>query len=197
MTSFSFLWLVQALARESHSRKFDLNITQSMKTLWQEYSAAARSYSSAPFRTHSASTMTWNNWETIAETWSYLFRWRSRCCRRHPYLSSLRKTENYETEINLGTLKQEGTPHSLVFTTGKPQERMTINKGAPLARKVEGKMSFDGGQNSFIMTIISPDVRNCLPWCLERKTIWRKMVAPKRSLKKRLINFLVWKMPYF
>ena len=72
---------------------------------------------------------------------------------------SLIKTENYETEINLGNLTQSGTPHSLVFATGKPQERMSIDKGAPLERNLEGKMSFEEGQNSFVVTIISPDRR--------------------------------------
>ena len=41
--------------------------------------------------THFASVMSMNNWEMIAETPSYIFRWRSRCCRRRLCLSSLTK----------------------------------------------------------------------------------------------------------
>jgi len=40
-------------------------------------------------RTHFASVMTLNNCEIIAETWSYIFRWHSRCCQRHLCLSSV------------------------------------------------------------------------------------------------------------
>ena len=32
--------------------------------------------------------MTWNNREIIAEMRGYISRWRSRCCRRHPYSTS-------------------------------------------------------------------------------------------------------------
>ena len=39
--------------------------------------------------THFASIMTLNNWEMITETWSYIFRWRSRCCRRRVCVNSL------------------------------------------------------------------------------------------------------------
>ena len=44
------------------------------------------------FRIHFASIMTWNNWEIIAETRSYIFRWFSRCRRRRVCLSSLTPT---------------------------------------------------------------------------------------------------------
>ena len=42
---------------------------------------------------HFASITTWNNWEIIADTRSYICRWRSRCCRRRPCLSSQITTE--------------------------------------------------------------------------------------------------------
>ena len=45
-------------------------------------------FNSRIFRIHFASIMTWNNWEIMAETRSYIFGWRSRCRRRHPCLSS-------------------------------------------------------------------------------------------------------------
>ena len=75
---------------------------------------------------------------------------------------------------------------------------MLIDKSAPFARKVEGEMSFEEGQNSFVMTIISPDRKM---WEIvylgdQSWTIWRKMVAPKLFLK-RFINFLVWKVSFF
>ena len=40
-------------------------------------------------RTHFAIVITLNNWETIAETRSYIFRWRSHCGRSPVFLSSL------------------------------------------------------------------------------------------------------------
>ena len=40
-------------------------------------------------KTHFASVMTLNNWEMIAETRSYIFRWRSRCRRRRVCVNSL------------------------------------------------------------------------------------------------------------
>ena len=47
-------------------------------------------FDSQIFRIHFASIMTWNNWEIIAETRSYIFRWFSRCRRRRVCLSSLK-----------------------------------------------------------------------------------------------------------
>ena len=48
VTSISFLWLVVALPRESHSREIcDLKINRSIKTPWQEYSGVACSFSLA------------------------------------------------------------------------------------------------------------------------------------------------------
>ena len=44
-------------------------------------------------RTHFSSIMTLNNWKMIAETRSYIFRWRSRFRRRRVCLSSLIATE--------------------------------------------------------------------------------------------------------
>ena len=46
-------------------------------------------FNSRIVRTYLASVMTLNNWEMIAETRSYIFRWRSRCRRRCVCLSSL------------------------------------------------------------------------------------------------------------
>ena len=43
-----------------------------------------------------ASVMTLNNWETIAERRSYIFRWRSRCRRRRVWLSSLICKDNVD-----------------------------------------------------------------------------------------------------
>ena len=40
-------------------------------------------------KTHFESIVTLNNWETIAETRSYIFRWRSRCRRRRVCVNSL------------------------------------------------------------------------------------------------------------
>jgi len=44
-------------------------------------------------RTHFSSIMTLNNWKMIAETRSYIFRWRSRFRRRRVCLSSLMREE--------------------------------------------------------------------------------------------------------
>ena len=46
-------------------------------------------FNSRIVRTHFASVMTLNNWEMIAETRSYIFRWRSRCCWRRVCVNSL------------------------------------------------------------------------------------------------------------
>ena len=46
-------------------------------------------FNSRIVRTYSSSMMTLNNWKMIAEMSSYIFRWRSRFCRRRVYLSSL------------------------------------------------------------------------------------------------------------
>ena len=46
-------------------------------------------FNSRVVRTHFSSIMTLNNWKTIAETRSHIFRWRSRFCRRRVCLSSL------------------------------------------------------------------------------------------------------------
>ena len=46
-------------------------------------------FNSRVVRTHFSSMMTLNNWKMIAETRSYIFRWRSCCRRRRVCLSSL------------------------------------------------------------------------------------------------------------
>ena len=46
-------------------------------------------FNSRIVRTHFASVMTLNNWQVIAETPSYIFRWRSHCRRRLVCLNSL------------------------------------------------------------------------------------------------------------
>ena len=46
-------------------------------------------FNSRIVRTHFSDIMTLNNWKTIAETRSHIFRWRSRCCRLRVCLSSL------------------------------------------------------------------------------------------------------------
>ena len=46
-------------------------------------------FNSRIVRTHFSNIMTLNNWKMIAETRSYIFRWRSRFRRRHGCLSSL------------------------------------------------------------------------------------------------------------
>ena len=46
-------------------------------------------FNSRIVRTHFSNTMTLNNWKMIAETRSYIFRWRSRFRRRRGCLSSL------------------------------------------------------------------------------------------------------------
>ena len=46
-------------------------------------------FNSRIVRTHFASVMTLNNWEMITETRSYMFRCRSRCCRRRVCVNSL------------------------------------------------------------------------------------------------------------
>ena len=48
-------------------------------------------------RTHFSSIMTSNNRVIITETRSYIFRWRSRCCRRCVCLSSLLNTPQWST----------------------------------------------------------------------------------------------------
>ena len=64
-------------------------------------------FNSRIVRTHFASLMTLNNWEMIAGTRSYIFRWRSRCRRCCLWLSSLsigpgtgKKAQNYKTRKN-------------------------------------------------------------------------------------------------
>ena len=47
-------------------------------------------FNSRKVKTHFLSIMTLNNWKIIAETWSYIFRWRSRRRRRRVCLSSLK-----------------------------------------------------------------------------------------------------------
>ena len=56
-------------------------------------------FNSRIVRTHFSSIMTLNNWKMIAETWSYIFRWRSPFRGRRVCLSSLLITrcENVET----------------------------------------------------------------------------------------------------
>ena len=46
-------------------------------------------FNSSIVRTHLSSIMILNNWKMIAETRSYIFRWRPRLCRRRVCLSSL------------------------------------------------------------------------------------------------------------
>ena len=57
-------------------------------------------FNSRILRTHFSSVMTFNNWKMIAETRSYIFRWRSRFGRRRVCLSSLlsaaRQQPNFE-----------------------------------------------------------------------------------------------------
>ena len=50
-------------------------------------------FNSRIVRTHFSSIMTLNDWKMIAETRSYIFRWRSRICRRRVCLSSLLSQE--------------------------------------------------------------------------------------------------------
>ena len=50
-------------------------------------------------RTHFSSIMSLNSWKMIAETRSYIFRWRSRFRRRRDCLSSLMLTPNAHSEF--------------------------------------------------------------------------------------------------
>ena len=54
-------------------------------------------FNSRMLRTHFARIMTWSNRKMVAERRSYIFRWRSRCCRRRVCLSSLILHERGQT----------------------------------------------------------------------------------------------------
>ena len=61
-------------------------------------------FNSRRVRTHFEGTMALNNWEIIAETRGYIFRWRSRCCRGLVCLSSLMllmTATKFESVLNL------------------------------------------------------------------------------------------------
>ena len=66
-----------------------------VSTRWQMFNFVFLSlkrwfqFNSRKVRTHFATVMTLNNWEMIAETRSYIFRWRSRCRRRRVCVNSL------------------------------------------------------------------------------------------------------------
>ena len=66
-----------------------------VSTWWQMFNFVFLSlkrwfqFNSRKVRTHFATVMALNNWEMIAETRSYIFRWRSRCRRRRVCVNSL------------------------------------------------------------------------------------------------------------
>ena len=64
-----------------------------------------------------SSTMTLNNWKMIAETRSYIFRWRSRFRRRRVCLSSLikRNHDRLENPLNLVDLRDPSKRHRSVW----------------------------------------------------------------------------------
>ena len=77
MTSFSGVWTTLAY------RMTNVNFVHLWPKRWFQFNSRI-------VRTHFSSIMTLNNWKMIAETRSYIFRWRSRCRRRRVYLSFLR-----------------------------------------------------------------------------------------------------------
>ena len=68
-------------------------------------------FNSRILRTHFSSIMTLNNWKMIWETQSYIFRWRSRFCRRRACLSSLmticRRSLYHENKESRRNLRQK------------------------------------------------------------------------------------------
>ena len=76
MTSFAFVWTTWA---------YD----DKCSILSPNFPSADSNLNSRIVRTHFASVMTFNIWKMIAETRSYIFRWRSRFRQRRVCLSSL------------------------------------------------------------------------------------------------------------
>ena len=79
---------------QGHTRKFQKRRSQRQrqchKSTIGKYNRASRAARTlALFVAHYASVMTLNNWETIAETWSYIFKWRFLCRQCCVRLSSL------------------------------------------------------------------------------------------------------------
>ena len=66
-----------------------------VSTIWQKFNSVLLSlkrwfqFNSWIVRTHFATMMTLNNSEMTAETRSYIYRWRSRCCQRRVCVNSL------------------------------------------------------------------------------------------------------------
>ena len=70
-------------------------------------------------RTHFASVMTLNNWEMIAETRSYTFRWCSRCCRHRVCLNSQSWVRTRSSQVQ----NKKKTLSSSLFQRYKLSER--------------------------------------------------------------------------
>ena len=88
-------------------------------------------FNSRIVRTHFSSKMTLNNCEIIAETGSYIFRWRSRFRRRRVCLSSLllnRRTATWNLFVSWFTLRLNGTLH-LTFTKIESASNYSVHKG--------------------------------------------------------------------
>ena len=88
---FSFLNISQTFWNELFGSCVD-DETLSLKRWFQ--------FNSRIVRKHFASIMTWNNWEIIAETRSYTFRWRSRCRWLRLSLSFLFLNQDRRQEAN-------------------------------------------------------------------------------------------------
>ena len=100
-------------------------------------------------RTHFSSIMTSNNWKMIAETQSYIFRWRSCFCRRRVCLSSLLKLFSFAVPWNFIYLiayiyylwayhwsTQWSPPSWPDSSTGRALHRQRIGQGLSLVRSL-------------------------------------------------------------
>ena len=76
-------------------------------TWWQMFNFVSLSlkrwfqFNSRKVRTHFATVMTLNNWKMIAETRSYIFRWRSRCRRRRREFTQTRRRRQRERHLKM------------------------------------------------------------------------------------------------
>jgi len=117
-----------------------------MSTWWQMFSFVLLcptrwlQFNSRTVRTHFSSIMTLNNWKMIAETRSYIFRWRSRFRRRCVCLSS---------PLNSLLLKRRRKSWSVNFIT------QTIGKNIEMSQSEwDAIFLYFDKEPGFIITII-------------------------------------------
>ena len=107
-------------------------------------------------RTHFASIMTWKDWEIIAETGSYIFRWRSRCFRRHLCLSSLKCG-------HVTSLVQEGKQKKKKIAVTKTQTPEKLRPSGCISRKLRPCHSTYSRQQVYTTEAIPDYVDDVLP----------------------------------